>query len=91
MIFQLRPWIRTWANPELFGGLPERDARLLHLLLHADLEDAEQLEEVVIGMKLDLQKAFDSIAPNMAIRDGAVAEEVLCASQTHLHCRGCCI
>ena len=58
---QLRPWIKSWAPPELFGGLPERGIGDVHDLLHEELSEAKTRRKSLVGCKADVRRCFDSV------------------------------
>eukprot|EP00973_Karenia_brevis_P095876 12429565-Karenia_brevis.AAC.1 len=57
---QLVSWIEEWAPPELAGGMPGRDARIVHDWCFDDIEDAYSAagKGNFAGFKRDLRKCF---------------------------------
>ena len=64
---KLRPWIKSWADSDLFGGLPAKGIGDVHDLLHFEIADAKRRNQTVVGCKADIQKCFDSVCVAAAL------------------------
>ena len=58
----LRPWIVSWADPALYGGLPGRSAADLHDRLFGDIHVARTaFASHFFGAKADVRRCFDQL------------------------------
>jgi hypothetical protein len=64
---KLRPWIKSWADSDLFGGLPAKGIGDVHDLLHFEIADAKRRNQTLVGCKADIQKCFDSVCVAAAL------------------------
>jgi endonuclease/exonuclease/phosphatase family metal-dependent hydrolase len=68
VVASLREWYQQWIHTDIAGGLSQRSAAEIHDALFADIEDALSGGESITGLKVDIQKCFDSVSPRQAAR-----------------------
>ena len=67
LIRQHRSWIATWLDEGIASG-PQRGVEDLLDVLLADCEEAEEVGEPFMGVKIDLSKYFDRCTPERSLR-----------------------
>jgi ribonuclease HI len=61
----LSNWAVSWAPPGIVGAIQGRTPEELHEKLSVDLDGASREQEWLVGCKLDLRKAFDTVDTHM--------------------------
>lgn len=67
-VADLKPWVQSWADDSLCGGLPEHRADELHVRLFRTFHTlGKQRNRIVQGLKQGLQKCFDNCCHRQAL------------------------
>ena len=67
LLGKLTDWAEGWLPSELYGGIKNRSADNLHLILRQAIDTANQTGDWISGGKTDIKKCFDTVAPEQAI------------------------
>eukprot|EP00928_Gymnodinium_smaydae_P016465 TRINITY_DN16181_c0_g3_i1.p1 TRINITY_DN16181_c0_g3~~TRINITY_DN16181_c0_g3_i1.p1 ORF type:complete len:952 (+),score=29.07 TRINITY_DN16181_c0_g3_i1:889-3744(+) len=61
VVTALRPWIRSWAPPQLFGGIPSCHSYMFLQQFAAAADSCRIAHKPFIGLKLELSKCYDRL------------------------------
>ena len=84
---EMEPWVRTWALPEMFAGIPEMGAVDAWMEVTATLENHKLDQTHCCGGTADIAKFFDQLRRSLVYRIAAASvmpEPVLTAYETYL-------
>ena len=84
---EMEPWVRMWALPEMFAGIPEMGAVDAWMEVTATLENHKLDQTHYCGGTADIAKFFDQIRRTLVYRIAAASgmpEPVLTAYEAYL-------